>query len=521
MNAKKEKIIITLALVFIIALGGFLRFYQLDKIPNGFFCDEATDGYIAYSILHTGRDLTGNFLPLFIDHHGFDKVEPLYTYLTILPVKLFGLTVFSTRFMPALFGTLLILSTFLLTREVFKNKKIALIASTIVALSPWSFIFSRIGFRGIFSPFIITLGLYFFLRALKKPHNLLYAALIFGISAYTYSNMKVVLPLIILTLMLFYRKELKQFFISNSRITIISSLVFIVLLYPIIYQNVFGQVNVYNIHLSIFYLADSPPLQFFINYVKHLSPSFLFLNGDPNIRHGVFGYGQILIILFPFIVLSLFTKHKKNFWLLLMLFLIGIFPAALAQIAVPHALRSIAATPFLEIIAAYGIYKFLHLTNKNRVLKFTCTALITGAVLVNSCFFFYDYFVTYPVYSTPAWQYGMSEAIFYAEQHKQAYDIIMLNNVTNFSIDSSYYYFPSYPFALFFGKIDPKAWAGQYQPIGKYQICGGYMYDCIIPDKKVLYIIANGDTSRFHILKTILNPDGTIALTIAKNKQEE
>ena len=43
----------TAVAVVLTLLGAVLRMLWLESNPNGFFCDEASTGYDAYSILHT------------------------------------------------------------------------------------------------------------------------------------------------------------------------------------------------------------------------------------------------------------------------------------------------------------------------------------------------------------------------------------------------------------------------------------------------------------------------------------
>ena len=54
------------AVVIAVALvaGVGLRVARLDKVPPALHQDEAYNGYDAYSILKTGRDHHGNFLPI-------------------------------------------------------------------------------------------------------------------------------------------------------------------------------------------------------------------------------------------------------------------------------------------------------------------------------------------------------------------------------------------------------------------------------------------------------------------------
>src|SRR4029079_11354687 len=92
------------AIIFaIVFLGGILRFYNLSINPPSLTWDEAAWGYNAYSIGIDGKDEFGKFLPLqYIESFG-DFKPPVYAYLAVLPVKLFGLNEFSTRFPSALF----------------------------------------------------------------------------------------------------------------------------------------------------------------------------------------------------------------------------------------------------------------------------------------------------------------------------------------------------------------------------------------------------------------------------------
>ena len=78
-----------LILGLIIILAVFLRFYYIEKIPNGLYSDEASYGYNAFSILETGKDEYGNFMPLAFRSFG-DYKAPLYIYFLIPFIKIFG-----------------------------------------------------------------------------------------------------------------------------------------------------------------------------------------------------------------------------------------------------------------------------------------------------------------------------------------------------------------------------------------------------------------------------------------------
>src|SRR3989339_1391649 len=91
-------------LYLIIALSIFLRFWQLGQNPPSLTWDEAAWGYNAYSLGIDGRDEFGRFLPIdYLESFG-DFKPPVYAYLDIIPVKIFGLNEFAVRFASAFFG---------------------------------------------------------------------------------------------------------------------------------------------------------------------------------------------------------------------------------------------------------------------------------------------------------------------------------------------------------------------------------------------------------------------------------
>ncbi|MDZ4228834.1 MAG: glycosyl transferase, partial [Patescibacteria group bacterium] len=62
-----------LKLILILLLAAGLRFYQLGRVPSGFVNDEAAFGYNAYSLIKTGRDEFGEFLPIIFHSFGEGK----------------------------------------------------------------------------------------------------------------------------------------------------------------------------------------------------------------------------------------------------------------------------------------------------------------------------------------------------------------------------------------------------------------------------------------------------------------
>src|SRR3990167_1928038 len=142
----------------ILILAFILRFYKLGQIPLSLDWDENSNAYNAYSILKTGRDEYGNFLPL--TNRSFDDYKPpLYMYLEVPVIALIGLTPLAARLPSAVFGFLTVPVIYFLTKKLFeksnvsaqwsvvKSESIALLTMLMLAISPWHLQFSRVGFE--------------------------------------------------------------------------------------------------------------------------------------------------------------------------------------------------------------------------------------------------------------------------------------------------------------------------------------------------------------------------------------
>src|SRR3990167_9133929 len=128
-------------LVGIFLLGTILRFFQLGKTPIGLEWDEVALGYDAYSILKTGKDQYGNFLPLTFRSLD-DYKPPLYTYLTAISIWIWGWNDFAVRFTGAFLGTLAVLTTYGMMYMLFNKKSLDILSAFFLSISPWHILFS-------------------------------------------------------------------------------------------------------------------------------------------------------------------------------------------------------------------------------------------------------------------------------------------------------------------------------------------------------------------------------------------
>src|SRR5258706_15322907 len=110
---KKSNII----LAAILLIASFLRLSNLSSVPVSMFGDELDVGYHAYSILKTGRDYSGNFMPLHFQSLA-EWRTPLYLYSAVPTVAVFGISPLGVRLPAAFFGILGVWGIYLLVKEI-------------------------------------------------------------------------------------------------------------------------------------------------------------------------------------------------------------------------------------------------------------------------------------------------------------------------------------------------------------------------------------------------------------------
>ena len=167
----KKSLIILIAITF---LGLILRAYKLTTSPAGLYIDETSIGYNAYSLITTGRDEHGKFMPLFFEAFGEYKL-PIYIYLVAITQLIIGPIDLSVRIPAVIFGTLTIPLIFFLLKELLEDHKnhifktiVPLLGAFLLATSPLHFQFTRPGFEASVGLFFLTIALYTFFKAVRE-----------------------------------------------------------------------------------------------------------------------------------------------------------------------------------------------------------------------------------------------------------------------------------------------------------------------------------------------------------------
>lgn len=484
-------------------LSAFLRLYKPDQIPVSLYWDETAIAYNAYSIVQTGKDEYGVLYPILFRSFNDYKL-PGSVYVTAFFVKIFGLNEFSARIGSALFGVLTVFMTFFLVKELLlllektKNKSfswntsgIGLLSAFLLGISPWHLQFSRAGFEANMSLFFIVFGTWAFLKGIYLYRFYFLALTSFAISFYFYRSIFIFVPLFLLGLSIIFWKYLpsKKFFIGSIFLLLLLSPLlprffspegmkrlkqvdFTSGLQNQIYKNSLqttAQGNslwsriVYN--RRVVYIQE-----FMKNYFSHFTPSFLFLNGDSNGRHGPRGMGllyywEIFFILFGlYVLLTSIPSNKFKAVILLWLFLAPI-PASLS-VPTPHALRSLNMLPMPQILISLGLwFCYRKLTDWKR---FCFTAGVS--ILVLGCFinYLYLYYDKSAKLTASDWADGYKQAATYAFANEKNFDKVIMTG----------YNWQPYIYFLFYKNYDPYAYqkTGSNKQFDKY-IFGGTSWD--------------------------------------------
>ena len=140
MKFKKTNII----LIAILVLSFLVRIYKINNLS--LFGDEIDVGYQAFSLLKTGHDYKGNFLPLYIQSLSESRA-PLLIYFSIPGVWLFGLNSLGVRITPIIFGIASIYLLYKLVLLLSKSPRLSLLSAAVLSCMPWHFHYSRSAFE--------------------------------------------------------------------------------------------------------------------------------------------------------------------------------------------------------------------------------------------------------------------------------------------------------------------------------------------------------------------------------------
>lgn len=453
----KKILIIFLALVTI-----FLRFYNLEILPNFLTNDEVAIAYNAYSISQSGTDEYGIAWPTSFKSFN-DYKAPGYIYILAPLVRLAPATKITVRTPSAIAGCLTILFAGLLFYELTSSFTVAYLSSFMLSITPWHIFQSRLGVETNLALLFLTLGTWLFLK------NKQYVSAIFmAISLYSYHTEKLFVPMF---LFLNYYKQWK----INWKFW----LTFTVLLIPMfidlylqslgshptdskwfwtdpIFHDQITQIGNHPLKLCLYLFQV-----FTLKYIAYLNTGYLFVTGlnlFPNhsfIQSGLFLLPEIILLYFGIINFKKYVLPQYRYWLISYLILVPIVPAL--TIGEPNLNRYFIAVVPISLIAGIGLH-WLATNSYNRVIK----SFIITSLVVSFCFFCVLYFGLYRLESNVKFQSGYEEiSHLLISKYYPLYDTIIIDprfGETNVFVGAPHLYL------AYFSKINPGIY---HQNIGK------------------------------------------------------
>ncbi len=411
----------------ILALALVLRIGMINVAPPELFGDEIDVGYQAYSLLKTGRDLYNQAMPFYIKSLSEPRA-PLLMYSTVPSVAALGLNEYGVRAPEVIFGVLGVLIFFVLTRNY--------VASLVLSIVPWHIMYSRAAFEVVLMLDLIMLGV-----ILMQKKRYILSFLFFALSMYTYSTAVIFTPLIILALCGKNLWRLRSYLIIF--VLFLAPLLLVIItgdgrsrfssigvwgnrdLIDQVYEmkNQSGQ-NTDRIFYNKYVQASSLIIS---NYFRAFSPEFLFLRGDPVMRHSLQISGGLLPTMAIFLIVGIYVlaKHKQWFWLTWLL--LAPIPSALTYDGGNHATRLFLMLPPLCLAVAFGIIKL----GKTKLLL----SIIYFLISINLVWVSYYYLNNYPKASWVWWHVGFKSVMQDLAKLDSQYSRIFINNTYEPSLE--------------------------------------------------------------------------------------
>ncbi len=423
-----------------------LRVTRLASVPAGTYCDEECNGYDSYSILTTGRDHHGNFLPIVIQ--GFnDQRMPLFDYSLIPLIAAFGMKTAVVRLGAAMWGITDLFAITALAGLMFGMPGAA-VAALLTSLSPWHLPLSRYGVEAATVSATVSLAMLCFFIWLNRRTALwlILSAAFFGLTLYTNPITKGFTPAMVAMLAVLYRRPLRQ---AGGRALLAAAILAVIAAPQVIFTighraELQARLNM----MSVFHASAAGEqtastgiglANFGAGWLGYFNPGFLFLHGDRGDRCELLfppGFGMLLpeqVFMIAMGLAALLERRRRKLAVLLLgwLMLAAVPAALLAPRGVlgaasapgglafdpwmffrhPQARHDVLAIAPWILLSVLGLVVMLEWLSTRTVLKEIAVGLLVAGAVFHGGRFAWSYFRDYPTISAPYFYYGMDQVM--------------------------------------------------------------------------------------------------------------
>ncbi|MFM8533260.1 MAG: ArnT family glycosyltransferase [Acidimicrobiia bacterium] len=385
--------------------------------------DEVIYARNAYSIAHTGRDLSGQLLPVSIPVTGTFFATPANIYFTAAFLTVLPLSEVAVRLPSVIVGLLCAWLTYLIATRLSGSRMLATLAAVMLLLTPAHFMHSRLGTDHLYVVACVLGWLVVLLRAngAVSAGRAFVSSACLGASLYTYLGAAITAPvcLAIMLVWLVVRGD------GDRRVLAAAVGGFVALAIPFASWHLThpGQ---YAQQIRMYALYDSRTLDAVAGartlaaptslaeraavYWDYFNPSFLFFAGDAGLLNGTRYTGVFLLpmlALLPAGAMLMLLRSGAAGALIVAVFASA--PIAAAVVAERYRInRALLMLPLASVLAAAAVAWAWRA--RSRVLRPAVVVLLIAMPLQFAAFY-RDYFTDYRIRSAAWFEYNQRGAM--------------------------------------------------------------------------------------------------------------
>jgi hypothetical protein len=485
------------------------RLIALDSFPIYFFTDEAVQTILAQDFLRDNfTSYNHEFLPTYFVN-GSQYNLSTSVYLQVLPLAIFGKSIFITRATSVLITVIAAMAVGLTMLKIFRSRFPWLVI-LLLSITPAWFLHSRTAFETALATTFYAAFIYCYLVYRTQNPRYIYAAVVAGaLCFYSYSPAQMVMLVSAVLLIISdikYHRENWKLILKAFGVAILLALPYVRFL------AAHGSENYRHlIILQSYWLSDKSLVQklgvFGTEYLQGLNPIYWFLpNRVDIVRHLMKGYGHFLLVTLPFflagIVQCVRFFRKSEYRAMLIFFLAAPAGAALVELGVTRALFMVIPA---ALLTAIGFELVLAWLERHRV---SHNALAGGLFAGLAIFNFYilrDAVINGPVwyndYGLGGMQYGgkelFGETRQFLKENPRTFMVITPSWANGADILARFFHDDPQPFQL--GSID--GYIDQKRTITPNTVF-------VVTPEELVRLKDTGKFTNLRILKTMPYPNG-------------
>ncbi len=400
-----------------------------------------------------GDEVGGNYnalIKLFSPAPFFIRIPRILFAVFSTYIWFLGFSPLAVRLPVAIYGTVLVVSLYFFAKAVNReleerNEWVGPLTSILVAVLPWSLHISRLAHTGVLIFMnLVSLHWIFYLKAQKTKKYLL-SLLPLLLATYFYPSSLILTPLVFILVFrrvyfLIDKQKIKKYLMVFCGFLLMAVIFFTLALFRFKERGfelaIWRDVNVTadTDHWrslarisspTAFTLFSNPektnrfffnyPVSvlniFFRNYWSFFSPDFLFLKGDPVLRHSTQMVGVLYPFLAPFLVYGAFllfsSRNRKLKEFFLFWILVSPLSAAITRDGQGYLYRVLTMLPLFTYLSALGLMRFL-LSFKGKI-RLALSATFLLIAVCSTLYFLYGYFQVYPALAAKSYEFGFKE----------------------------------------------------------------------------------------------------------------